>query len=142
MIGRIFRNDSLRLALRWGAAFSLLVCFASTARAADPVGVWRGQWTSNSTGHRGPMRVAIRPGSNGTYQAHFSGRFLVVIPFMYNTTLVPSRDANGNLTLSASKRLGPRMGNYTMQNVIVGNRMQGSFSAAGDRGNVTMNRIR
>lgn len=115
---------------------------AETARGADPTGVWRGEWTSNSTGHRGPMRVVIRERSDGMYQARFSGRFLVVVPFAYRATLVPSRDAVGNVTLSASKQLGFGLGSYTMQTQVNGNRLQGSFRAARDRGAVSMRRVR
>jgi hypothetical protein len=118
------------------------VAFAIPAFGSDPRGVWRGEWTSNSTGHRGPMRVAIRQRSDGMYQARFTGRFFVVIPFTYGVTMVPSRDAMGNTTLSASKRLGLGLGSYTMQTAIQGNRLQGSFRAAGDRGTVSMRRIR
>jgi hypothetical protein len=110
--------------------------------ASDPVGVWRGEWTSNSTGHRGPMRVVIREQNDGRYQARFSGRFLVVIPFMYRATLVPSSDPYGNVILDANKRLGLGMGSYTMRTTVVGNQLQGSFSAARDRGSVTMCRVR
>lgn len=109
---------------------------------SDPVGVWRGEWTSNSTGHRGPMRVVIREQNDGRYQARFSGRFLVVIPFMYRATLVPSSDPYGNVVLDANKRLGLGMGSYTMRTTVFGNQLRGSFSAARDRGSVTMRRVR
>jgi hypothetical protein len=110
--------------------------------ASDPTGVWRGEWTSQSTGHRGPMRVAIRPRSDGQYQALFSGRFFVVIPFVYRATLSPQFDGNGNVSLSANKPLGFGMGEYRMRTWVTGNRMQGSFSAARDRGTVSMRRVR
>ncbi len=88
------------------------------------------------------MRVVIREQNDGRYQARFSGRFLVVIPFMYRATLVPSSDPYGNTVLDANKRLGLGMGSYTMRTTVVGNQLQGSFSAARDRGSVTMRRVR
>lgn len=88
------------------------------------------------------MRVAIRERNDGLYQARFSGRFFVVIPFMYRATLVPSRDVHGNVVLDANKRLGLGMGSYEMRTSIVGNQLQGSFRAARDRGSVSMRRVR
>jgi len=120
----------------------LVIGMSHVALGENPVGVWRGKWSSGSTGHQGPMRVAIRPGANGTYQATFTGRFAVIIPFAYRATMVPTADAYGNLRLSSSKKLGPMMGNYTMSTAVIGNQLQGSFSAAGDRGTIRMNRDR
>jgi hypothetical protein len=88
------------------------------------------------------MRVAIRPRSDGNYQALFTGRFFVVIPFMYRATLSPQLDGNGNVMLSANKPLGFGMGEYRMRTWVTGNRLQGSFSAARDRGTVSMRRVR
>jgi hypothetical protein len=88
------------------------------------------------------MRVVIRERNDGRYQARFSGRFFVVIPFMYRATLVPSNDAYGNIILDANKRLGLGTGSYTMRTTVIGNQLRGSFSAARDRGSVTMRRVR
>ncbi|MBM3965054.1 MAG: hypothetical protein FJ308_08290 [Planctomycetes bacterium] len=110
--------------------------------ATDPSGVWRGEWRSGSTGHRGPMRVAIRPDGKGAYQARFSGRFALVIPFAYRATLTPGLDANGNEVLTSSKKLGPMLGSYNMQTWVSGSQLHGSFQAAGDNGTVSMQRVR
>lgn len=126
----------------WILIVILLGGMPQASVAADPTGVWRGEWTSQSTGHRGPMRVAIRPRSDGNYQAFFTGRFFVVIPFMYRATLSPQLDGNGNVVLSANKPLGFGMGEYRMRTWVTGYRLQGSFSAARDRGTVSMRRVR
>ena len=116
--------------------------FGTDALATDPSGVWRGEWRSGSTGHRGPMRVAIQPDGNGAYQARFSGRFALVIPFAYRATLTPSIDASGNRVLTSSKKLGPLLGSYNMQTWVSGSQLHGSFQAAGDNGTISMQRIR
>lgn len=138
-----------RLWFRWRLALaSLLLVLAGpmgwfgAAQASDPVGVWRGEWTSGSTGHRGPMRVAVRPKSNGTYQAKFTGRFMVVVPFAYKVDMQRSFDSQGHVQYVASKKLGPLLGSYTMNTVIIGSQWVGSFQAAGDRGSINMRRVR
>jgi hypothetical protein len=122
-----------------------LFCFLSLisiAMSSDPVGVWKGEWRSESTGHHGPMRANIQPRADGTYQARFTGRFAVVVPFVYGVTLQPAYDANGNQILMADKKLGPVLGGYRMQAQTMGGQLQGSFQAAGDTGSVRMRRIR
>lgn len=114
----------------------------SSCIASEPVGRWRGEWKSQSTGHRGPMRANVWKANDGTYQARFSGRFALVIPFTYKVTMNPSYDQFGNVHLHASKPLGPLMGSYTMDAVSSGNGLNGSFRAAKDVGSIRMERIR
>jgi hypothetical protein len=121
--------------------FSCILC-VSNAYADGPVGAWRGEWRSGSTGHHGPMRANIQQKSDGSYQARFTGRFALVIPFAYRSDLQPSCDANGNTILTANKPLGPILGSYHMSAAVVGSSFNGSFQAAGDNGTVTMQRVR
>lgn len=131
--------------------FHVLVCFVgltvalgvrSACNGSDPTGRWRGEWVSQSTGHRGPMKANVWRANNGTYQARFSGRFALVIPFTYKVTMYPSYDHYGNVNLHASKPLGPIMGSYTMDAVSTGNGLNGSFRAAKDVGSIRMQRVR
>jgi hypothetical protein len=108
--------------------------------AQSPAGRWRGQWTSGSTGHHGPMRATIRPQRNGTYSARFTGRFFVVIPFTYRVDMVPAYPGSNQLV--ADKKLGPVMGSYRMQTTFGSQSMNGQFQAAGDEGSVQMKKIR
>jgi hypothetical protein len=119
---------------------SALPNLESRALAQSPAGRWRGEWTSASTGHRGPMRATIRPQGNGTYSARFSGRFFVVIPFTYRVDMVPAYPGSNQLV--ANKKLGPLMGSYRMQTNFGSQSMSGQFQAAGDQGAVRMRRIR
>ncbi len=115
---------------------------ASVARAESPVGRWKGQWNSQSTGHQGPMRATIRRNGEGGYDARFSGRFFVVIPFTYKVSMQPVLDTMGNVHLVANKPLGPMLGSYRMDSMVMGNSLLGSFSAAKDTGTVSMRRVR
>jgi len=108
----------------------------------NPTGTWKGEWRSNSTGHRGPMRVVITPSSKGTYQARFTGRFAAVIPFAYRAELVPVQRTDGTTVLTSSKKLGPVLGSYQMQTQVQGNALSGQFQAAGDNGSIQMQRVR
>ena len=120
------RSHSLRIVLALSVA---LVAFSSRtiAQEGNPQGRWSGRWQSESTGHSGPMNVSIRPTSNGNYQARFTGRFALVIPFAYRAELVPQTTSQGQTVLTTQ---------------IVGNSLSGGFQAAGDRGTITMRRVR
>ncbi|MDZ4851464.1 MAG: hypothetical protein SGI77_19410 [Pirellulaceae bacterium] len=114
------------------------VALCDSSEAQSPSGRWRGEWTSGSTGHRGPMRANIRPQADGSFSARFTGRFFVVIPFTYRVDLVPSYF--GSQQLSAEKKLGPILGSYRMQTSFGSQAMNGQFQAAGDQGTVSMRR--
>jgi hypothetical protein len=116
----------------------ILTDMPRTACGQSPAGRWRGEWTSQSTGHHGPMRANIRDQRDGTYSARFSGRFFVVIPFTYRVDLVPT----GWGGFKAEKQLGPIMGSYRMQTQFGSDAMGGSFQAAKDIGAVNMVRVR
>jgi hypothetical protein len=127
-----------------GFLFGLLMLATdrNIAHSSDPTGRWVGEWRSQSTGHRGPMRATVRRSWDGSYQARFSGRFALVIPFTYKVTMQPSYDEYGNVHLYASKPLGPLMGSYTMNAVNMGNQLSGSFQASKDVGSIQMRRVR
>ncbi len=120
------------------------ICFLSfsQAHAQSPVGAYRGEWRSDSKGHRGPMRAVVQPTSDGNYQARFTGRFALVIPFTYKVALQNSVDAYGNTYLTAEKPLGRILGSYRMTAQADASGLTGNFQAAGDHGSIRMNRIR
>ena len=129
---------------QFGTFVLAAIFFASSqvVFADSPAGVYRGEWTSGSTGHHGPMRVVVQPRTDGTYQARFTGRFALVIPFAYRVTLQPTQDAFGNNLLTAEKPLGPIMGSYRMTAQANQSGFSGSFQAAGDNGSIQMQRVR
>ncbi len=110
----------------------------TSVEAQSPAGRWRGEWSSGSTGHHGPMRANIRPKADGTYSARFFGRFFVVIPFTYRVDMVPV--VPGSDQLVADKKLGPVLGSYRMQTNFGSQSMSGQFRAAKDTGSVSMRR--
>lgn len=124
-----------------GLATFLLV-FTQVACAQDATGVYRGEWRSGSNGHHGPMRAVVQPRTDGTYQARFTGRFALVIPFAYKVTLQPTLDSNGNTVLTAEKPLGPILGSYRMTAQTDQSGLYGNFQAAGDNGSIQMKRVR
>ncbi len=113
---------------------------AQEGSSQNPQGVWKGEWRSESTGHRGPMKVTISPTSRGTYQARFTGRFAAVIPFAYRAELVPQTNHDGSTVLTSYKKLGPILGSYQMQTQVSGDVLSGGFQAAKDRGSIQMRR--
>ncbi len=124
-------------------AFFCLITFLSVipAQAGSPQ-VYRGKWRSQSTGHEGPMRVKVTPRVDGNYDARFSGRFLVVIPFTYKTQLNNQGWSESGQHVGAYRQLGPVLGSYQMSAIMNGSSLSGSFSAAGDTGQISMQRVR
>jgi hypothetical protein len=113
----------------------------NVALGGEPTGRWVGNWQSLSSGHRGAMRATIEPSVSGTYQARFTGRFFIVIPFAYRATLTPvAEHADGSTTLVSRKKLGPILGQYTMTARLQGDRIDGQFQAGRDRGRIALRR--
>ena len=135
----MFTNTIIRYVL-----FSAAICLAGweCAFADGPTGVYRGEWRSGSTGHHGPMRAVVQPTPDGNYQARFTGRFALIVPFTYRVALQPMQDELGNTVLTAEKPLGPIMGSYRMTAQAGPNGLHGNFQAAGDNGTITMRRLR
>lgn len=104
--------------------------------------VYRGKWQSQSTGHQGPMRVKVTPRGDGNYDARFTGRFFVLIPFTYKVQLNSQGRTECGEQLSAYRKLGPLLGSYQMSAQKTPGTLTGSFSAAGDTGVITMTRIK
>lgn len=103
-------------------------------------GQWSGGWSSETTGHRGPLKADIRPNADGSYSARFTGRFFKVIPFRYQMQLNVVGQDGGKLILAGSKKLGPVMGYYSYQAVVSGNQFSASYSTKRDRGTFFLRR--
>jgi len=135
------RTVATRMA--WTIATTICVCaissilFPSQATAASPTGVWRGQWSSQSSGHRGALGARIRPDGPNQYRALFYGRFAAVIPFFYRTTLtrVP-----GTADVYHSAKRMPLLGTYETTATISGSSFHADFVGEKDRGVFEMNR--
>lgn len=105
----------------------------------SPVGVWRGDWSSVSTGHQGPLRARIRQIDSHTYRAWFAGRFAGVIPFVYPSRLerVP-----GTANRYRSGQRLPLMGNYEMTATVTPGRFDATFYSRNDQGTFRLIRRR
>jgi hypothetical protein len=97
-------------------ALATVIGFFLTAHpvfATDLSGHWQGNWSSDSTGHRGPLRCTLTRLDETTYQADFSGRFFKLIPFRYSVVLTVTSDDGHTVHLSGSHVLGRRLGTFT-----------------------------
>jgi len=101
-----------------------LVSFPASATAASPVGRWKGSWSSQTTGHRGPLRARIRQVDADTYRAVFVGRFAGVVPFLYPATL---QRVPGQCDCYTSRQRLPLMGSYQMTARIDGQRFEATI---------------
>lgn len=122
--------------------FCWILCVLAIPAMAGGPQVYRGTWKSLSTGHQGPMRAKVTPRHDGNYDARFSGRFLVVVPFTYKVQLNNQGWSDRGQQLGAYRQLGPLLGAYEMSAQMSPGALEGSFSAAGDTGQISMRRVR
>ncbi len=123
--------------------FAVAVCILQWNQLAiggDSSGRWKGSWTAAARpgrpAHGGTLNVRLRPGPDNSYRGVFSGRFAVVIPYVYRAKVyaVPGG-------LYSSKRLGP-FGQYNMFLRPQSGRLDGSWSASMRNGSVHTGTIR
>src|SRR5688500_4831909 len=73
----------------------------------DLSGRWSGYWISDTNGHRGPLRATFTPLGPDAYRVTYRGRFALVVPFRYTTTMNVVGAGDGVVVLAAERRLGP-----------------------------------
>ena len=108
-----------------------VIVIGSSAPAASPVGKWRGGWSSQSTGHHGPLRARIRQTGPDSYRAVFAGRFALVVPFIYSAKL--ERVPGTCHCYRSAKRL-PLLGTYEMTAQVSSSRFYANFKSKKDVG--------
>lgn len=113
------------------------ILLSQVCQAGSPSGRWRGSWSSQTSGHSGPLRAHIRPSGEGGYRALFVGRFAGVVPFVYPARLerVP-----GTCNRYRSAQRLPLLGTYRMSAQVYGNQFRASFRGRDDRGTFRMSR--
>jgi len=103
-------------------------------------GVWRGHWHSDSTGHKGPMRADFECAGRGRWKVVFRGRFCALIPFQYSAVLFEEQKADGTVTLSGSRSLGPLLGNFYFRGTVSGGRLNARWWSKKESGSFVLAR--
>ena len=114
-----------------------VVAASSSLSAASPTGKWRGSWSSQSTGHSGPLKAHVRKIDQDTYRALFVGRFAGVIPFAYPAKL--DRVSGTSNQYTSSQRL-PLLGTYRMNATVTSSRIRANFRGGRDSGTFSLSR--
>jgi len=87
----------------------LTICSLGNAQEKDAKpnlsGSWSGNWISDGSGHKGPMKAVFRSVGTDSYEVTFSGRFFKVIPFRYKVTLMVTGKDGDKLILTGSQKL-------------------------------------
>ena len=81
----------------------------ATSDPPDPEsasGRWEGEWVSEKTGHRGPLRSVILAISSDRWRARFHARYSRFFRACYETNLETTRVAAGRYTFKGSSDLG------------------------------------
>jgi hypothetical protein len=119
----------------------LIITFAlailTSVHAASPTGNWRGSWSSQTTGHTGPLRARVRQIDEDTYRAVFVGRFAKVVPFIYPAKLerVP-----GTCDCYRSSQRLPLLGTYQMTATISSGAFHARYQSRKDHGSFDLAR--
>jgi hypothetical protein len=117
--------------------FALLL--PSVALAGDPyTGRWVGQWSSDANGHHGPLRATLIPSATG-YDARFTGRFALVVPFVYRTRLDVVGTSGEAVFLAAERRI-PLFGTFRTDAVVTPWGFDAAFRSGRDSGRFTLTR--
>jgi hypothetical protein len=112
----------------------------SIAAAQQPIAVpdltgnWSGHWESCKNGHHGPLSAHFCKTDDGHYLVVFRGRFLKVVPFRYATTMTVTGYEGDRVFLSASKRLGPVLGSFSMDADATSSDFTARFTSRDDHG--------
>jgi hypothetical protein len=128
--------------LRVAIAIAIAVLTNEVGFGQDLSGVWRGNWNSQSTGHRGRLSATFRQDCPGYVNARFRGTFAKVIPFVYRARLQVVHQQPGYMVLAGSKKLGPIMGQFEYYAEVQDGCFSASYSSKRDRGTWIMSKPR
>ncbi len=111
------------------------IAFTGTASAQNPdlSGKWSGYWVSDTNGHRGPLHATFTPLGDDAYRVKYRGRFAVVIPFRYVTTMDVVGRGDGVVVLAAEKPLGP-FGTFRTTATVTSSTFDATFTSRRDSG--------
>jgi hypothetical protein len=76
------------------------------ADPGDMSGRWEGEWSSATTGHRGPLRCVIETASPERWTGWFRGGYARVFRACYGTILHAAEIGPGRYTFSGQANLG------------------------------------
>jgi hypothetical protein len=103
-------------------------------------GRWRGSWHSDSTGHKGPMQANFQCAGAGQWKVVFRGRFCALIPFQYSAVLREQTNADGSVTLSGSRNLGPLLGTFHFRGTVSDGRLNARWWSKNESGSFVLSR--
>jgi hypothetical protein len=116
-------------------AMMLLVMVAGLATAGDR---YTGEWVSDTTGHRGPMRASVS--SNGAYYTvRYTGRFAGIVPFTYRAPMTVVGQDGDAVFLAAERRL-PGFGTFRTDATLTPGSFDATYSSRRDRGRFNLSR--
>lgn len=113
---------------------------AETVCVPDLSGEWSGYWESDVNGHTGPIRARFERLDACHYRVVFCGRFWMVCPFRYTTTLRITGYGPGVVCLGGSHRLGPVFGTFSYNARATHTHFVSRYCAQEDHGRFVMTR--
>ncbi len=132
----MFRRIGITTAFMIAASLT----YSAAVLGADASGSWSGSWKSCQSGHKGPLHATICQLDETRYQANFSGKFFLLIPFKYSVVLHVSKVEGDTITLSGSKHMSRRLGTFYYTATVTGDSFSARYSSAKDCGYFQMTR--
>jgi hypothetical protein len=119
----------------------ITVTMVGSAAAQTPSGGgWRGEWVSETTGHRGPLAASVKPLANGDVRVRYWGRFLKVVPFTYAVTMHRTGTGEaGEVFLTNTSKL-MFFGSFTADAVLTEHSFESRYNSKKDRGRFSLRR--
>lgn len=106
----------------------------------NPAGRWEGHWSSDVTGHRGPVRCMVTHAAEGKYQARFRARYAIVLTTEREVELDASQ-RGGLWHFSGEENLGLLAGGrHAYRGKASANQLFVTYESARDRGTLELER--
>lgn len=122
-----------------GALITVAMTGSATAQTPSGGG-WRGEWVSESTGHRGPLAANVKPLPHGDVRVRYWGRFLKVVPFYYAVTMHRTGTGeSGEMLLTNTSKL-MFFGTFTADAVLTENSFESRYTSKKDNGRFSLRR--
>ena len=99
---------------------------------------WIGNWLSERSGHKGPIKVVFKSLGNGTKEVVYSGPLFKFIPFRYRFNLSITGKDNDKVILSGTQKF-PGFGTFEFDALADNNSFVANYSSKKSNGRFELN---
>lgn len=104
------------------------------------VGRWQGTWSSDPSGHTGPLRCILTKVGETGYQARYHAGYFKILTADYTVSMEVEQEDDG-WEFSGETNLGWLMGVYRHQGQIRGEHYRAEYTSKHDHGVMDMRKV-